>query len=160
MEDGVEVPVYEDVETGEEYVGEVVVSEHGRRKGDTEMYEYVDKNGQKALKRGITYNPVLKSKLMGVLTGCLLKAKDPVYSKIYYDYKARLDKSRAHKDLSDGRKHMMAQRYMVKQFLRNLWTTWRDLEGLPVDEPYEVAKLGNKPHGLNEYQCEVAKKYK
>lgn len=155
-----EVPVYEDIETGEEYIGEVVVSEHGRRKGDTEMYEYIDRNGNTAVKRGLTYNPVIKAKLMGVLTGCLLKAKDPVYSKIYYDYRARLDKTLAHKDVSDGRKHMMAQRYMIKQFLRNLWTTWRDLEGLPVDEPYEVAKLGNKPHGLNEYQCEVAKKYK
>lgn len=148
--------VYEDIDTFEEYVGEVVVSEHGRRKGDTEMFEYIDKDGNKSMKRGITYNPVVKTKLMGVLTGCLLKAKDPTYAPIYYDYRKRLDESSYHKNYSDGRKNMMAQRYMIKQFLRNLWTTWRKLEGLPVDLPYEVAKLGNAPHKYNEYQCKVA----
>lgn len=148
--------VYEDIETKAEYIGEVVASEHGRRKGDTEMFEYIDKDGNKSMKRGITYNPIVKTKLMGVLTGCLLKAKDPTYSTIYYDYRKRLDGSAYHSNHSDGRKNMMAQRYMVKQFLRNLWTTWRNIEGLPVDLPYEVAKLGNTPHKYNEYQCKVA----
>lgn len=150
--------VYEDIETKETYTGEVCISQHGRRMGDTEMFEYIDKNGNKALKRGITYNPVLKTKLMGVLTGCLLKAKDPVYSSIYYDYRARLDNSVEHKDKTSGHKSMMAQRYMVKQFLRNLWTTWRTLEGLEVNLPYEVAKLGHEPHKYNKYQCEQAVK--
>lgn len=152
-------PVYEVVDSGEEYIGEVVVSEHGRRKGDTEMVEYIDKNGNKAMKRGITYNPVLKTKLMGVLTGCLLKAKDPVYSEIYYDYRKRLDNSAYHSSKSDGARNMMAQRYMIKQFLRNLWVSWRELEGLEVNYPYEVAKLGNKPHKYNQYQCDVADKF-
>ena len=151
--------VYENIETGEEYVGEVVADCHGRRKGDTEMYEYVDKNGNKAVKRGLTYNPIVKTKLMGVLTGCLLKAKDPVYSKIYYDYRMRLGNSSRYDKYTDGHKNMMAQRYMVKQFLRNLWTTWRHLEGLPIDEPYEVAKLGNAPHKYNRYQVDMARKY-
>lgn len=149
-------PIYEFVDDGSEYTGEAVASLHGRRKGDTEMFEYIDKDGKPAMKRGITYNPVLKTKLMGVLTGCMLKAQDPIYSKIYYDYRARLDQSQNHKDYNGGRKNMMAQRYMIKQFLRNLWTTWRQLEGLTVDEPYEVAKLGNKPHKYNEYQTKVA----
>ena len=152
---GQEVTVYETVEGNEEYIGDVAISEHGRRKGDTEMFEYIDKNGQKAMKRGITYNPVIKTKLMGVLTGCLLKAKDPTYSTIYYDYRKRLDNSSKYANASDGHKNMMAQRYMIKQFLRNLWTTWRDLEGLPVDNPYEVEKLGNTPHKYNAYQVET-----
>ena len=81
--------IYEDIESEEEYIGEVVASLHGRRKGDTEMYPYTDKDtGETKLKRGITYNPIVKTKLMGVLTGCLLKAKDPTYSTIYYDYRA------------------------------------------------------------------------
>lgn len=150
--------VYEDLD-GNEYIGEVVVSEHGRRKGDTQMVEYIDKNGKKQMKRGITYNPILKSKLMGVLSGCLLKAKDPTYSTIYYDYRKRLDNSSYHKDKSLGQKNMMALRYMIKQFLRNLWTTWRVLEGLEVNYPYEVEKLGNKPHKYNQYQCEMADNY-
>lgn len=155
---GEECTVYETVDGKEEYIGDVCISEHGRRKGDTDMFEYTDKNGEKAWKRGITYNPVVKTKLMGVLSGCLLKAKDPTYSVIYYDYKNRLDNSSKYKDASAGHKNMMAQRYMIKQFLRNLWTTWRNLEGLPVDNPYEVEKLGNLPHKYNAYQVEVHNK--
>lgn len=161
--DGEEMTVYEYIDgddKGEEYVGEVWLSEHGRRMGDTEMFEYTDKDGNKAMKRGITYNPILKTKLMGVLSGCLLKAKDPTYSEIYYDYRRRLDAGVRYKDYKVGRKNMMALRYMIKQFLRNLWTTWRTLEGLEVDEPYEVAKLGNKPHKYNQYQCDAAAKYR
>ena len=151
-------PVYTVIETDEDYVGEVVACEHGRRKGDTEMQDYIDKDGNVKQKRGITYNPIVKTKLMGVLTGCLIKAKDPVYTEIYYDYKKRLEKSDYHKDKKLMQREMMAERYMIKQFLRNLWTTWRALEGLPVDNPYEVEKLGHKPHKYNEYQCNTAKK--
>lgn len=161
MVDGEELQVYETVdELHTEYVGEVVVSEHGRRMADTEMQTYKDKNGEEQLKRGITYNPVIKTKLMGVLTGCLLKAKDPVYSQIYYDVRKRYENSEYHKGKTAGHINMMAQRYMIKQFLRNLWVTWRDMEDLPVDEPYEIAKLGNLPHHINDYQHEMAQKWR
>lgn len=43
--------------------------------------------------------------------------------------------------------HRRASRYCAKMFLRDMWVVWRELEGLPVSEPYEVAKLGHKPHG-------------
>lgn len=158
--DGQEMLIYEEVESGKEYVGDVVVSQHGRKMGDTEMVEYVDADGNRKLKRSITYNPFVKTKLMGVLTGCLIKAKDPVYSKIYYDYKARLDNSPRYEGYTPAHKNMMAQRYMIKQFLRNLHTEWRHLEGLPIYEPYEVEKLGNKPHHLNERQHKLAQDYK
>lgn len=158
--DGQEMLIYEEVESGKEYVGDVVVSQHGRKMGDTEMVEYVDAEGNRKLKRSITYNPFVKTKLMGVLTGCLIKAKDPVYSKIYYDYKARLDNSPRYEGYTPAHKNMMAQRYMIKQFLRNLHTEWRHLEGLPIYEPYEVEKLGNKPHHLNERQHKLAQDYK
>lgn len=158
--DDQEMLIYEEVESGKEYVGDVVVSQHGRKMGDTEMVEYVDAEGNRKLKRSITYNPFVKTKLMGVLTGCLIKAKDPVYSKIYYDYKARLDNSPRYEGYTPAHKNMMAQRYMIKQFLRNLHTEWRHLEGLPIYEPYEVEKLGNKPHHLNERQHKLAQDYK
>lgn len=152
--------VYISVETGEEYVGGVIRSEHGRRMGDTVMQEYTDKDGNIKLKRGLSYNPFVKSKLIGVLSTRLLMSKDPTYSEIYYDYKNRLDNSRRYKDTRDGHKNSMALRYMIKQFLRNLWTVWRTVEGLPVDEPYEVEKLGNTPHKCNAYQCYVARDVK
>lgn len=151
-------PVYEVVETGETYVGNVYFAEHGRRKGDTEMFEYTDKNGKKAMKRGITYNPVLKTKLMGVLTSSFLKCGSE-YAKVYYDYRARLDGEPKHANKTAGHKNMMAQRYMIKQFLRDLWVCWRELEGLEVNLPYEVAKLGHAPHKYNKYQCDRAALY-
>lgn len=48
---------------------------------------------------------------------------------------------------SPGRIKNAALRYMVKQFLADFWVKWRTLEGLPVTEPYAVAKLGLPPHG-------------
>lgn len=123
---------------------------HGRKMGDTEDYEYIDKNGNKAIKKGLTYNPKLKSKLIGVLASGIIKAKDPVYTKIYYDYKLRLENHPKHKDKSAAHRNNMALRYMIQKFLSNLWVYWRTLEGLEVTESYEVAKLGMRPHGFND----------
>lgn len=136
--------------------GNLVVDEdgnivtHGRKMGDTEEYEYIDKNGNKAIKKGLTYNPKLKSKLIGVLASGMIKAKDPVYTKIYYDYKLRLENHPKHKEKSAAHRNNMALRYMIQKFLSNLWAYWRELEGLEVTLPYEVDKLGMRPHGYND----------
>ena len=145
------------IDTDEVYTGAVVTCTHGRNKGDTEMLPYyVYENGEKVLatdddgniklKRSITYNPKVKTKLVGVLSGCLIKAKDPYFTKIYYDMRFRYDNSEYHKDKSAVVKNKMAIRYMIKEFLRAMWIEWRTLEGLPVDDPYEVAKLGHEKH--------------
>lgn len=123
---------------------------HGRKMGDTEEYEYIDKNGNKAIKKGLTYNPKLKSKLIGVLASGMIKAKDPVYTKIYYDYKLRLENHPKHREKSAAHRNNMALRYMIQKFLSNLWVYWRTLEGLEVTQPYEVDKLGMRPHGYND----------
>lgn len=123
---------------------------HGRKMGDTEDYEYIDKNGNKAIKKGLTYNPKLKSKLIGVLASGMIKAKDPVYTKIYYDYKLRLENHPKHREKSAAHRNNMALRYMIQKFLSNLWVYWRTLEGLEVTLPYEVEKLGMRPHGFND----------
>jgi hypothetical protein len=108
---------------------------------------YVDKKGNPAERNSITFSPFLKSKLLGVLGSSFLRASNDVFAPIYYQYKHRLVNHAVYKDVSDGHRHNMARRYMVKQFLVELWTTWRTLEGLPVDEPYYVAKLGMTAHG-------------
>jgi Tfp pilus assembly protein FimV len=41
-----------------------------------------------------------------------------------------------------GHTHAMATRYMIKEFLADLWTKWRVLEGLPVRSRYAEEKLG------------------
>ena len=40
----------------------------------------------------------------------------------------------------------MAKRYMIKQFLKDLWSAWRFNEGLEVTVSYPEAKLGHNPH--------------
>lgn len=110
----------------------------------TEERPYIDKDGKEQMKKSLTYNPFLKTKLVGVLGSSFLRAKDSYYGKVYYDYKNRLDNR--DEDFSPIVKHRMATRYAVKMFLRDMWVVWRELEGLEVTDPYEVAKLGHKPH--------------
>jgi hypothetical protein len=51
--------------------------------------------------------------------------------------------------------HMDAQRRMVKEFLKNLWLEWRRVEGLPITQPYAVARLGHTDHTARRIEVEV-----
>jgi hypothetical protein len=126
-----------------------------RRAEHLETKEYTNKDGELAHKQGITYNPFLKTKLMGVLGPSFLKAKNTKYSPMYYDYRNRLENNQrfqdgcAGPDRLKGKKfsaklwrHNKATRYIVKQFLIDLYVAWRTLEGLEVSKPYSEAKLG------------------
>ena len=119
----------------------------GRRAWHTEKRAYIDKNGVEGEKTSLTYNPFVKTKLVGVLGSCFVK-QGGKYRKVYDDYKFRLQQRRD-ESLTPGHIHAMANRYAVKMFLRDMWVVWRKLEGLPVSDPYEVAYLGHKPHGYN-----------
>ena len=100
----------------------------------------------------IPYNANLKSKLMGVLASCMLKANSQY--RIYYDsYKNRLmnsekpvngDESKKWKDEGKAHINMAACRYMIKIFLQDLYDVWRKLEGLSVRVPYQEEYLGHK----------------
>jgi len=87
------------------------------------------------------YNSFLKTKLVGVMGSCLLKANSP-WRKFYDDYKHRLQS--AGKGMSDGHRNSMANRYMVKMLLQEFWIQWRTLEGLPIRESYQEQYLGHK----------------
>jgi|TARA_R110000765_G_scaffold176834_1_gene282081 hypothetical protein len=133
------------------YAGLDVASDgqgRSRRKEHLEDSEYKDKEGKVQVKKGITFNPFLKTKLTGVLGASFLKQSPDkcVYRKIYDDYKHRLEHMDAHKEKSKGHRHNMAIRYMIKMFLIDLYNEWRPLEGLPVAPTYTEAKLG-KVHG-------------
>jgi hypothetical protein len=112
-----------------------------RRKEHLVETEYVDAEGEIKTKKGITFNPFLKTKLIGVLGSSFLRSKSK-YADIYYNYKHRLENHKDHKEKSKGHIHNMAVRYAVKRFLIDLHMKWRELEGLEVSQPYEVAKLG------------------
>lgn len=106
--------------------------------------DYTDKDGNPAKRMGITFNPFLKTKLVGVLAGSFLKARPNPYRDIYDGYKHRLESNSAHAEKSKGQRHNMAMRYMVKMFLIDLHCAWRRLEGLPTSVPYSEAKLGHR----------------
>lgn len=115
-----------------------------RKKEHLEESDYIDKNGVIQTKKGITFNPFLKTKLVGVLGSSFVKqpADKCKYRKVYDDYKHRLEHMDAHKEKSKGHRHNMAVRYMIKIFLIDLYNEWRSLEGLPVAPTYSEAKLG------------------
>lgn len=118
----------------------------GRSKKDFHLVdkEYTSASGELASRKSITFNPWLKTKLVGVLGTVFIKqpADKSPYRKTYDDYKHRLQNMDAHKDKSKGHIHAMATRYMVKRFLTDLHIAWRGIEGLPVSAEYSEAKLG------------------
>ena len=119
-----------------------------RRKEHLVESTYIDADGVEQTKNGISFNPFLKTKLVGVLGSSFIKqsAAKCQYRKIYDDYKHRLENSPAHADKSKGHRHNMAVRYAVKRFLADLYMAWRTLEGLPVANEYSVDKLGIVHH--------------
>ena len=119
-----------------------------RRKEHLVESTYIDADGVEQKKNGISFNPFLKTKLVGVLGSSFIKqsATKCQYRKIYDDYKHRLENSPAHADKSKGHRHNMAVRYAVKRFLADLYVAWRKLEGLPVANEYSVDKLGIVHH--------------
>jgi len=125
---------------------------------------YINKEGVEAVRKGIAFNPKVKTKLMGVLADSFIKQKNEVYYQIYLDYKHRMENHAvwgAHNDAtcdkkdpktrtSKARRSEQAKRYMIKMFLKDLYVAWRTLENLPVSKPYAEAFLGRPPHGEEE----------
>ena len=138
------------------------VAENGagrsRRKEHLVDYEYTNKDGDQDTRKGITFNPFLKSKLIGVLATSFLRSgtikkehkddptvyKPGTYGKVYADYKHRIENMEAHAEKTKLHRHNMALRYAVKIFLIDLHANWRELEGLPVSVTYSEGKLGKK----------------
>lgn len=155
------------VKVTREVDGKMVEFSEGRSKREEHLVKrtYLDKDGKEQTRMGITYNPFLKTKLVGVLATSFMRAKrDGQYSpyrQVYSDYKTRLENHAVYGTAQDGtrvpgtnriqaskgRRHRMALRYMIKMFLKDLYPIWKKLEGLPVALPYAEAKLGMPPHG-------------
>lgn len=122
--------------------GDNIIEEgRGRKKAHLVESTYKDSEGNEKTKVGITFNPFLKTKLVGVLAASFLKCKSP-YSEIYYNYRNRLDNHPKHKDKTKMHKMNMSKRYMIKRFLVDLYANWRALEELEVHPEYSEGKLG------------------
>lgn len=149
------------------YAGLDVDKGSGRSRREEHLVEreYLDKNGDTKTRLGVTYNPFLKTKLMGVLGPSFLRSGSE-WREVYDGYKHRIvsDPARSKVTVAQwkkayhagdpnirmlwtpGRIHTASTRYMVKMFLQELWAKWRALEGLPVTVPYAQGKLGHPPH--------------
>lgn len=122
------------------------VSEDGkgrsRRAEHLVKVKYTNKDGVESERNSITFNPFLKTKLIGVLANSFIKLANPIYAPIYRNYKHRLENNPAHSDKTKAHRNNMAKRYLIKMFLIDLYKAWRALEGLPVNPPYHEGKLG------------------
>lgn len=132
------------VQVTDENTGEIRGEGRSRRATHLVDVEYTDKDGNAATRKSITYNPWLKTKLMGVLGTLFVKqpADKSPYRQAYDNYKHRLENHPKWADRSKGHRHQAAIRYAVKRFLVDLYNAWRPLEGLPVAPEYAEAKLG------------------
>lgn len=119
------------------------------RKEHLVLVKYKDKDGVEKEKLSITFNPFVKSKMLGVLASSFLRSGNDKYAPIYQNYKHRLENHAIYKDTTKLHRHRMASRYMIKEFYKDLYATWRPIEGLPVHPEYSIAKLGMIPHGLD-----------
>ena len=115
-----------------------------RRSEHLRTIEYENADGEQDTRKGLTFNPFLHDKLLGVAGSCLLRAGGE-YKDTYDDYKHRITSDG--KGESDGHRHRMAIRYMVKMLVKDLYLAWRPLEDLPVHDPYAEDKLEQHPHG-------------
>lgn len=127
-----------------------------RRKEHLRDIEYIDKKGKPQTRKGLTFSPYIRTKLLGVLGPNLIRTRNEQYYAIYINYKHRLENHAVYGTHLDGkeydgigwigpaRRNSMAIRYMVKQFLVELYKVWRAIEGLPVNNPYAEEKLGRK----------------
>jgi hypothetical protein len=153
----------------------VIDPETGEGKGRTNHKEHQvlrdckRKGGGIEPKWSITYDPWIKSKLLGVLTTTIGKAYGlqkksgrehlNYYWKIWLEYRNRLQNDPGRKitkivtDAKGKDKEVpvytpariakMANRYMIKWFLLDLYIHWRALEGLTSRGPYQDEKLHN-----------------
>jgi len=124
------------------YAGLDVVKGAGRSRKKEHLVEttYTDAEGKEQTKMGISFNPFLKTKLIGVLGSSFVKTNG-IYRDIYDNYKHRISNMPAHAEKSKGHINNMAIRYTVKRFLVDLYYNWRTMEGLPVAAEYSEAKL-------------------
>jgi hypothetical protein len=116
-----------------------------RKKHHLEPKTYTNSDGEIVDTVGITFNPFLKTKLIGVLGSSFIKLGGE-YREIYDNHKHWLESHPKHAEKTKGHRHNMAIRFTVKEFLADLWAKWRTLEGLEVRPRYAEEKLGIAHH--------------
>lgn len=109
--------------------------EHGKQPGISE---------QRRKGIDLAFNIKLKKTCFLIARSFIMLRIEP-YNGIYEEAKVYYVTHRPTWD--KGRQDLAARRKMVKVFLSHLWKAWREAEGLPVGEPYILAK-GKDDQGI------------
>ena len=129
-----------------------------RKKSLMKTMRYINADGEEEERKTLGYNPMLKTKLIGVLAQKMIffkkKAQEHLkegqtdYYGEYVRYKERKTKENELKGLGRTKAHInnMAIRYMVKLFLKDLYLFWREREGYELEPDYAEAKIFGRPH--------------
>jgi hypothetical protein len=125
--------------------GEQLEEARGMKKSHLVPKTYTNSKGEVKDTEGITYNPFIRAKLLGVLANVFIKLGGD-YKVIYDNYKFRIQNMPKHQDKTKLHVHNMCKRYMIKMFMEALWKKWRELEGLPVKGTYAEDVLGIVHH--------------
>lgn len=86
------------------------------------------------------YNKRLKTTCYLIATS-FLRSNSP-YRQIYDEARRYYEENRP--DWTKAHQHNAAMRKMIKIWLAHLWLVWREMEGLPVREPYIAAEPRHK----------------
>lgn len=121
-----------------------------RKMKDTVMREYTNKKGEVEEKKSLTYNPFVKTKMLGVLSSTFIKCKSD-YATFFYTKMIRLNNDPTKANLKKAQKVKICNRYMINKFYKDLFNEWRRIEGLPVPKSYEEEFLHMAPHGVVPY---------
>lgn len=85
------------------------------------------------------YNKRLKT-VCYIIAGSFLKSRSP-YAAIYYSAREYYRENRP--DWTKGHIHNASLRKMVKRWIMHVWLVWRQIEGLPVTNPYVQDMMGH-----------------
>ena len=140
-----------------------------------QLFQYAGIVGNTRRTKGekVKYNVYLKKRLLGVLPGSFLKARSP-YAVVYYQARIQYlqrwinSDEEGRKSLSLGHQHMMANRKMIQQFIKDYYVAFRTIMDIPVIKSYEEEKLGmihvgnswTKPEIFMDMSKEAKKEYR
>lgn len=107
-------------------------------------YGVIDGHAEKPVKgEKLHYSSRLKTTCY-LVGSSFLKARSP-YRAVYDEARTYYADNRL--DWPKLRQHRAAMRKMVKVFLSHLWQVWREMEGLPISDPYIIGE-GHHTHLL------------
>lgn len=102
-------------------------------------YGVVDNKAEKAIKgEKLHYNKRLKATCY-LIAQSFLRSNSP-YRRIYDEARAEYER----RGWTKAHQHKAAMRKMIKIWLAHLWLVWRQLEGLPIRDPYIAADPHHK----------------